>query len=288
MCKKSFVIVFAISVCASFSNIIQAQTHKTEYPNGIHLGLTSEGQFFCPFSIVPLGAEYPEPIFKNGLGWKMGLELSYHFCDYFGISIGADYGSIYKFNPIVCLPYSQYFSDGIDKYETSHWETSVARFQLPIKMEFHFPFKNTNLLFCAAIGTNLLNIWESINYSKTGLDLFSTRWEYYADMSLQEQGGEGTEEVFRCELLEDKVYKIRADLVVNLGVCYRLPFSDLIRTTFVFNYAFKDCLRGYYDYPQGDSWGVISYRHNYIGLEIAYVHCFKKKGHKFESSPRRL
>ena len=276
--RKISIVIIIIANVGCF-NTVQAQNNKIGYTNGFHLGATGEGQVFGPFSVVPFGADYPEPIFKNGLGWKVGLELSYHFCDYFGVSVGADYGSIFNFNPIVYLPYSQYFSDGVDKYDTNHWGSSVNRFQLTIKVEFHFPFKNTNIMFCAAIGTNLLNIWESINYSKTGVDFYSTGWEYNADMSLQEQGGEGTEEAFHCVLLEDKAYKIRADLVVNLGICYRLPYLDIIRATAVFNYAFKDCLRGYYDYSHGDSWGAVSYRHNYIGLEIAYIHCFKPKGH---------
>ena len=72
--------------------------------------------------------------------------------------------------------------------------------------------------------------------------------------------------------------KIRADLQLNLGFYYRLPYNDLIRFSILANYSFKDTFHGDYTFLQVDNaYGTYSYRHNHIGFELAYVHCFKKK-----------
>lgn len=142
-------------------------------------------------------------------------------------------------------------------------------------MEFHYPFRNTSLALCFSLGANLLNVMESIDYSIYHKDLYSRMFKYSCDVLTEE----GLECVYDDELLrsEKNAYMISADLLLGIGVCYKLPYSDLIRAKLTMNYSFKDCLMGFYSYPQANSWGTITYRNNCVGIEIAYIHCFGKK-----------
>ena len=65
---------------------------------------------------------------------------------------------------------------------------------------------------------------------------------------------------------------------LNLGIYYRLPYNDLLRLSVLANVAFKDRFQGWYEYLlQDDAYGALSYRHNHIGLELAYIHSFKTR-----------
>lgn len=68
--------------------------------------------------------------------------------------------------------------------------------------------------------------------------------------------------------------KVKADLILNMGFTYRLPYSDLIRLSMTTNISFTDDLTGEYNFVGTTTSGSYHYRHNLLGLEIAYIHCF--------------
>lgn len=274
----TFVVCFLFSGILLIPPVVAQQPHSV-YPNGFHLGLTGQGFLSPRQTVVPFG-DMPAPIFKAGFGWKSGLEVSYHFYDYYGVSVGFDYGTAFRFKSELFFPSSQFFSDGEDRY-IKGGKGSICRFQLPIKFEFHYPFKRGNWIFCASVGANLTNILENVGYAKTKTDVFSVTWEH--NITIFESGETAFISRISERFSDVKAYKIRADLIFDMGVCYRLPYSDLIRATIVVNHVFKDHVLGYYDYPQDDdSWGIISGRNSYVGLELSYIHCFKNKRGKLK------
>lgn len=269
----TFVVCFLFSGTLFITPVVAQQPHRV-YPNGFHLGLTGQGFLSQRPTVVSFG-DIPAPIFKAGFGWKYGLEVSYHFYEYFGVSVGFDYGTAFRFKSKLFFPYSQFFSDGEDRYIEGD-KGSICKFQMPIKLEFHFPFKSGNWFFCASVGANLTNIIENIGYAIKKIDDVSFTWVHR--ITIDENGKTAFISRISERLSDVKAYKIRADLIFDLGVCYRLPYSDLIRATIVVNHVFKDHVLGYYDYPQDDdSWGIISGKNSYIGLELSYIHCFKNK-----------
>ncbi len=148
----------------------------------------------------------------------------------------------------------------------------VYAFQIPIKAEFHYPILQSNFFFYGALGVNLINVRESILSKIIGENLFS--WHVFS-------GGHDPTSPYKHYLEELDGDKVRADLQLNLGFYYKLPYNDLIRFSILANYSFKDTFHGEYTFLLVDNaYGAYSYRHNHIGFELAYVHCFKKKSQK--------
>lgn len=85
---------------------------------------------------------------------------------------------------------------------------------------------------------------------------------------------------FESFLEEELGHKIQLDLLLSIGVYYQLPYNDLIRASLIGNFSFNDKLKGNYEYPLANTSGTMSYRHNHIGLELAYIHCFRTKAQR--------
>lgn len=260
-----------------------AQTdNQSIYPNGFHIGVLGEGNIAQKLSIAPFCGDYPTPEGKSTCGWKAGVEFSYHFYNYYGISVGIDYGTIAQFNKFMFIPLSEYFADGSDRMSAGI-ARRINRFQVPIQFEFHYPLKNNHFIICTALGVNLLNVIEAAGYAKNRTDRYSGIYQYQEQVEVAtEDGSTDLITIYDDALYHkgDNAYKITADFLLHLGLCYRLPYSDLIRTQLTFNYSFKDRLYGYYSYPLNGSGGTMSYRHNYIGFELSYIHCFRTRAQR--------
>lgn len=234
------------------------------FPNGWHIGITGEVNLAQRMSVIPLvTGDAPAPRAKPWVGGRGGIEFSYHFAKYFGVSIGLDYGTTTQYN-IFCWKTNP---RGYDFTVPSYF----SRFQMPIKLEFHYPFQNSNFsLFCAA-GVNLVDVLQSIIYNSGYQNI---------------PGGEGmfcwiyvwgdAQSEYHHKVYDDNGHKLKVDMQLNLGAYYRLPYNDLLRMSLCANIAFRDKAQGYYVYhtPKPSS-GALCYRHNYLGLEVAYIHCFK-------------
>ncbi len=261
-----------INVC---SIEVFGQNDNKYYPNGFHLGVVVEGNMSQNPQVFHVSETMFVPIFKGGFGWKCGMEFSYNFCNNYAVSIGLDYGTVAQFRRKIFLPLSQYFSGGEDKFE-NYGQFSYARFQMPVKFEVHVPLKNTNWIFNAFAGVNILNITESIGYAITHTNKYGM---YTAQtVSVLEEGTQEIKNIYNDYMIttDDNKNHISLDMILGLGVSYRLPYNDLIRANFVVNYSFKDKMKGQYSYNKQNSNGHIGYRHNYLGFQVAYIHCFGK------------
>ena len=265
----------------TFSSL--AQSLSDNYCNGLHLGLTGSGNLAQKINVNQYSGSFPAPIYKNGIGWNAGAELSYHFYNYFGISMGFSYGTICQYRFSVFTPFSRYFSDGHDRYDNKK-NYCVKRFQIPIRLEFHIPFRQSKWMFYSSVGINLQNTLESIGYALHKEDYYSFLLSTDIYMMADESDDTGEMELFYKDILQNNEgYKIRTDMTMNMGIYYRLPFSSLIRASICMNFSFKEQLSGYYEFPADNTYGTLSYLHNYIGLELAYLYCFRTKAQKAKS-----
>ena len=83
------------------------------------------------------------------------------------------------------------------------------------------------------------------------------------------------------DLPEPKAYPT---LGWKAGVEFSYHFCDYFGV--VANFAFQDKFTGYYTYRlHQNEFGAMSYRHNYLGLEFSYSHCFKTREERIK---RRL
>lgn len=263
---KTYLLATWIVLLFLCPSIAKGQNGKP-FPNGFHLGITGEGNLAQKMTAVRLAGTDPIPTCYETLGGKAGIELSYHFADYFGVSVGFSYGT-----------FSQYtiYPDIKDTYYGFPTIEHLADFQIPCKMEFHFPIKHSNWSFYGSLGVNLMNIREAIIYLRSGKDPDvgnTLGWTLIVGNS---------DNVNYFSYLNDyNGYKLMIDAQMNLGIYFQLPYNDLLRLGLVGNFSFRDRFQGYYSHKlQENELGSLSYRHNYIGLEAAYIHCFKTRAQR--------
>ena len=246
-----------------FLFVSHGQEHRSLFPDGFHIGITGEGNLAQRMTVVAIGQNYPAPISDPTFGWQAGLEFSYHFAKYYGISVGLNFGTEAQWK------LWRWDGDGYMPIGPANARIAFNAFQIPIKAEFHYPILQSNFFFYGALGVNLINVRESILSKIIGENLFS--WHVFS-------GGHDPTSPYKHYLEELDGDKVRADLQLNLGFYYKLPYNDLIRFSILANYSFKDTFHGEYTFLLVDNaYGAYSYRHNHIGFELAYVHCFKKK-----------
>jgi hypothetical protein len=68
------------------------------YPyKGFHVGITGQAEFINKPSYVALTGSDPAPKGRWTTGWETGIEFSYHFAKYSGISLGINYGTMLSY-----------------------------------------------------------------------------------------------------------------------------------------------------------------------------------------------
>ena len=162
--KKNNCITFILLVFLSAS---YGQENRSLFPDGFHIGITGEGNLAQRMTVVTIGQNYPAPMSDPTLGWQAGLEFSYHFAKYYGVSIGLDYGTEAQWSQW------RWDGDGWMPIGPANARQVFYAFQIPIKAEFHYPILQSNFFFYGALGVNLINVRESILAKIIGQDLFS-------------------------------------------------------------------------------------------------------------------
>ena len=116
--------------------------------NGFHLGYTIQYDLIEPIVYQEVNEEGfgERPRSRSPLlhGFHAGVEFSYHFADYFGISAGLNLGSIGHYETISLDFDNSTIRQSIPKYGLS----------LPLKIEFHYPLRD-NLLLTVSTGVRI-------------------------------------------------------------------------------------------------------------------------------------
>lgn len=261
MIKNAFV-QFSVLIFLG-GTLSYAQNSNKTYLNGFRLGITGEANVAPAMSVLPTTNSQSTLKAFPAMGGKIGIEFSYYFAKYFGVQVGLDFGSRMQYT----LKEYNAFGNLRGKLQN---QIGLWDFSIPVKMVFHVPVAK-NVLLYSAVGMNLNNMFHR---PQSGF----VRHSY---------GGMVNNRSLYIELEEP--LKFRIDFQMNAGVCYRLPYNDLIRGGIAANLAFRDNLRGLYQFQEeNNTGGMLSYRHNHIGLEFAYIHCFKTKAQRMERSMKKL
>lgn len=216
--------------------------------NGLHFGYTIEADIVHPVEMIS-SATAKKSFSSVRYGGRLGLECSYHFADYFGVSAALDLGYI-----------------GMDK--TGFYPYFGV--SMPLKFEFHYPITN-KLWITANAGVQLRMPWTTFLY---GYD---------------KDNGEGVYELYNNSLISYGDYKYNrhvfyADLMADVGLYYQLPNKNYLRFLLGLNVATTDFARGrvwpiayptLYDYEYLSRY--VSQRNHYLYFQIAYFHGFSKQ-----------
>lgn len=231
-------------------------TAPVDHPfDGFHFGYTLQLDVMHPITTQnlttqELGRKYPLPSFHAG------LEFSYNFADYFGVSAALNYGTLGGVN--------------LKKYG----------FSLPLKFEFHYPVTPKILLTVSAGARLRLPIQTFI----TG---FNCEYGMHKDVI-----GSHTLLPSQLERLVADADKNMpyADILLDMGLYYQLPNEDFLRFTTGINMATEEQENGlWFDISSPDNSPTphrfYSHINHFLYLQMAYIHSFSKKRVVMQARP---
>ena len=210
--------------------------------NGFHFGYTAEANIVHPVELVDVSTgkkNYPQP----RLGGRVGLECSYHFADYFGVSAALDLG----INGLSIVGLKDYF--GVS---------------MPLKFEFHYPLAD-KLWITANVGAQIRMPWRTFIYGFDGSG--SNEYSYHLDhvQQIDYQNYAYNRNVFY------------ADIMTDVGLYYQLPSQNYLRFLVGLDVATTDFAQGYVNHYQYDGKQYMFQRNHYLYFQMAYLHSFSKQ-----------
>ena len=211
--------------------------------NGFHFGYTAEAEIVHPIELIDVTTgkkSYTQP----RMGGRVGLEFSYHFADYFGVSAALDLG----IQGLSMVGLKDYF--GVS---------------MPLKFEFHYPLAD-KLWITANVGTQIRMPWRTFLY---GFDASrgSNESSDYSD-DFQQIG-------YQNYVYNRNVFY--ADIMTDVGVYFQLPSQNYLRFLVGLNVATTDFAQGYVSHHQYDGKQYMFQRNHYLYFQIAYLHGFSKQ-----------
>ncbi len=211
--------------------------------NGFHFGYTAEADIVHPIELIDVttGKEiYTQP----RLGGRVGLEFSYHFADFLGISAALDLG----IQGLSMVGLKDYF--GVS---------------MPLKFEFHYPLAD-KLWITANVGTQIRMPWRTFLYGFDGSRGSNESSDYSDDF--QQIG-------YQNYVYNRNVFY--ADIMTDVGVYFQLPSQNYLRFLVGLNVATIDFAQGYVSHHQYDGMQYMFQRNHYLYFQIAYLHGFSKQ-----------
>ena len=253
--------LIVLLVCA-VSMETRAQQEYNPF-KGFNLGITTQAQLVAPVNFTPVYGPEVDAFAPKGLpgfGYEGGLELSYHFANWFGVSLGLNFGSSAVMN----------FKAGGKRIPWNRLSDRFHDFFFPLKFEFHYPVSDRFWL------VSDLGVKFSGSFQIGGTMMQSTMAVYedfndpatYVDLTCVTSGLTSTRAV-------------NADLVFDMGFYYQLPYGDLLRFTAGVNAPMTGTtLSGLYQLTcpayQYESGGTFTCINNHLNFSAAYIHTFKK------------
>ena len=221
----------------------QSVLHDSPF-NGFHFGYTLEADFVHPTEMTSTSTG-KRSYSSIRYGGRFGLECSYHFADYFGVSAALDLGYI-----------------GLDR---SVIIGDYLGLSMPLKFEFHYPVAK-KLWITANAGVQLRMPFETFLYgynkNESAYGVFNIYFESpvsYLDYGYDRQ-------------------VIYADLMADVGLYYQLPNKNHLRLLLGLDIATTDFANGnviFHTNNAGEQY--VSKRNHYLYFQIAYLHSFSKQ-----------
>ena len=252
--------------------------HKTHLfngqMNGFHLGYTIQYDLIEPIVYQEyVNGEAGEITHPHLLhGFHAGVEFSYHFADYFGVSAALNIGTIGFHETITPALHNETQPMYIRLYKGKYG------LSVPLKFEFHYPIHD-NLLFTVSAGARIRTPFSAFAY---GFSASEGDIETQNDIYLSSNS-----------LFDRNVFY--ADILFDAGLYYRLPNEDLLRFAVGLNAATTDFMQGsvtstppHYGVlvilPSGE-YVESSHRNNHLYFQIAYIQCFNKQRKMMQAQP---
>ena len=252
--------------------------HKTHLfngqMNGFHLGYTIQYDLIEPIVYQEyVNGEAGEITHPHLLhGFHAGVEFSYHFADYFGVSAALNIGTI-GFHETITPALHNETQPMYSRLYKGKYGLSV-----PLKFEFHYPIHD-NLLFTVSAGARIRTPFSAFAY---GFSASEGDIETQNDIYLSSNS-----------LFDRNVFY--ADILFDAGLYYRLPNEDLLRFAVGLNAATTDFMQGsvtstppHYGVlvilPSGE-YVESSHRNNHLYFQIAYIQCFNKQRKMMQAQP---
>lgn len=287
-----------IVILFCITNYATAQTTRALSPfKGFHIGITGQAEFIQPCSFTALTGSDPAPKAVWTKGWEAGVELSYHFAKYFGVSLGFNYGTSFSYNADTYFSTVPDFEGGweeLNRYERSYMEIHETHYIYLAKLEFHYPMYK-NLFFTTEAGVKIKGVWDRLLLPEGSWGSLSRGVGY--SISPPHTAGDEMEYIeYYNDYGEMDLHQIHCDLLLGLGLYYQLPYGDLLRFTTGVNISFKPIINGYYQYYLTDSYGTFTVKNDFFYTQLSYIHTFnfekakrylKKSGQTFTSKKER-
>ena len=226
--------------------------HKTHLfngqMNGFHLGYTIQYDLIEPILARDFGSDwfiYGKPL----SGFHVGVECSYNFADYFGVSAALNFGTTAE---------------------------RFLRLSAPLKFEFHYPVSD-KVMFTASTGVRL----------RVPARTFLEGFDQYDGTHNGSKWGTGIEPspfIPRVGIFERNIFY--ADIMFDAGIYYRLRNEDYLRFTAGLNFATaKECVTSTSRPPIQDEPTETIHRNNHLYFQLAYIQSFDKHRKRMQAQP---
>lgn len=248
------------------------KTHLYNSPmNGFHLGYTIQYDLIEPIVYQEVNEEEfgERPRSRSPLlhGFHVGVEFSYHFADYFGVSAALNIGTTGFYETITP---SLLLHNGTQPSYTRLYKAKYG-LSVPLKFEFHYPIRD-NLLFTVSAGARIRTPSSAFVYGFSATE---------GDIETQSNSELSSYCVYNRNLFY-------ADILLDAGLYYRLPHEDFLRFAVGLNAATSN-------FMQGTEWWVAptptgkriksSHRNNHLYFQIAYIQSFDKHRKRMQAQP---
>jgi hypothetical protein len=268
--KKSTKKLLLLLSILGFTVSNHAQTRVFDPFQGFHFGYTGQIGITKPVEIIPLVTNFEIPDSKSGLSWQYGVEASYHFAKYFGVSLGLNLGTGMVMNVDYKIP---------NISEENNFSDHLLNMSIPVKFETHVPV-SPNFWFYSDLGVRLTATSIGLEMSPFFDRYWSNNWiEVYVE-----------DDLGNSELNYEMEYNyepniIKTDLLLDFGFYYKLPYADLIRVGIGANIGLNRITEGYYNYPTLNTFGTIISHDTHFDFQLSYIHNFKRAKEKLYSKP---
>lgn len=253
---------------------------------GFHLGYIGQFDLMMPAQLTEDSRLMSVP----RVGGHAGLEFSYHFARWFGVSAALNYGTT------GALRLKFYWQEGNPETIKRNYLYGTG-LSMPVKFEFHYPISPKAWAVVDA-GVRIRMPWNTFihGYDRDHSELGENNSSDYS-----EQLSEDNPLILNYNYIDRDILNL--DILAGVGMYFRLPNNDLLRWNVGLNAALRQFAIGSYVHriynatnstmlPQEDEYqdilGDFSLRNHFFYAQIAYIHTFKNAKQKQETAPYAL
>ena len=252
---------------------------------GFHLGYIGQFDLMMPVQLTEDSRLMSVP----GVGGHAGLEFSYHFARWFGVSAALNYGTT------GALRLKFYWQEGNPETIKRNYLYGTD-LSMPVKFEFHYPI-SPKVWAVVDAGVHIRMPWNTFIYGYDR-DHSALDTEYHLDYV--EELSQDNPLILNYNYIDRDILNL--DILASVGMYFQLRNNDLLRWNVGLNAALRQFAIGSYvhriyntmtgvlppEAPYQDILGDFSLRNHFFYAQIAYIHTFKNSKQRQETAPYAL